>query len=57
MESASVAAREAHHYALISIAATVVKIGLKSEAYLLTGSIGLLPDATKSMVSLVVAVL
>lgn len=57
MESVSVAARKARRCALISIAATVVKIGLKSGAYLLTGSVGLLPDAAKSVVNLAEAVL
>jgi cation diffusion facilitator family transporter len=39
-------------YAWLSIAAAIVTIGLKSVAYLLTGSIGLLSDAVESVVNL-----
>jgi cation diffusion facilitator family transporter len=39
-------------YAWLSIAAAVVTIGLKSVAYLLTGSVGLLSDALESLVNL-----
>jgi cation diffusion facilitator family transporter len=42
-------------YALLSIAAALATIGLKSGAYLLTGSIGLLSDALESVVNLVAA--
>jgi cation diffusion facilitator family transporter len=42
-------------YAWLSIAAAVVTIGLKSVAYLLTGSVGLLSDAVESLVNLVAA--
>ncbi len=44
-------------WAWLSIAAAVVTIGLKSTAYLLTGSVGLLSDALESTVNLVAAVL
>jgi cation diffusion facilitator family transporter len=40
-------------FAWLSIAAAFVTIGLKSAAYLLTGSIGLLSDAVESLVNLV----
>ncbi len=44
-------------WAWLSIAAAVVTIALKSAAYLLTGSVGLLSDALESVVNLVAAVL
>ncbi|MGB3635186.1 MAG: cation diffusion facilitator family transporter [Rubrobacteraceae bacterium] len=56
MEGASNLARDARHYALLSIAAAVVTIGLKFGAYLLTGSVGLFSDAAESVVNLVAAV-
>ncbi|MCX6880803.1 MAG: cation diffusion facilitator family transporter [Verrucomicrobia bacterium] len=40
-------------FAWISIAAAVVTIGLKTAAYYLTGSVGLLSDALESLVNLV----
>lgn len=40
-------------YAWLSIAAAIATIGLKSIAYLLTGSVGLLSDAIESVVNLV----
>ncbi|MEP7035105.1 MAG: cation diffusion facilitator family transporter [Dermatophilaceae bacterium] len=43
-------------FAWLSIAAAVATIGLKSGAYLLTGSVGLLSDAAESLVNLVAAV-
>ena len=43
-------------FAWLSIAAAVVTITLKSGAYLLTGSVGLLSDAAESLVNLVAAV-
>jgi len=43
-------------FAWLSIAAAVVTIALKSGAYLLTGSVGLLSDAAESGVNLVAAV-
>jgi len=46
----------ARSYALLSIAAAVLTIGLKLGAYLLTGSVGLFSDAAESVVNLVAAV-
>jgi cation diffusion facilitator family transporter len=43
-------------FAWLSIAAAVLTIGLKTLAYLLTGSVGLLSDAAESVVNLVAAV-
>jgi cation diffusion facilitator family transporter len=43
-------------FAWLSIAAAMLTIALKSEAYLLTGSVGLLSDAAESLVNLVAAV-
>jgi cation diffusion facilitator family transporter len=43
-------------YAWLSIVAAIVTIGLKSGAYLVTGSVGLLSDAAESVVNLVAAV-
>jgi cation diffusion facilitator family transporter len=40
---------------LLSIAAAVLTIGLKSAAYIVTGSVGLLSDAVESLVNLVAA--
>jgi cation diffusion facilitator family transporter len=42
-------------YAWLSIAAAIATIGLKSLAYLLTGSVGLLSDALESLVNLAAA--
>lgn len=44
-------------YAWLSILAAVLTIGLKTGAYLLTGSVGLLSDAAESVVNLVAAVI
>ena len=44
-------------FAWLSIAAAVVTIALKTVAYLLTGSVGLLSDALESIVNLVAATL
>ncbi len=44
-------------WAWLSIAAALLTIGLKSAAYLVTGSVGLLSDALESSVNLVAAVL
>jgi cation diffusion facilitator family transporter len=44
-------------YAWLSIAAAVVTISLKTFAYFLTGSVGLLSDAAESVVNLVAAVI
>jgi cation diffusion facilitator family transporter len=43
-------------FAWLSIATALVTIGLKSGAYLVTGSVGLLSDAAESLVNLVAAV-
>ena len=43
-------------FAWLSIAAALVTIALKTSAYLLTGSVGLLSDAAESLVNLVAAV-
>ena len=45
-----------HRYAVLSIVAAVMTIGLKLGAYLLTGSVGLFSDAAESVVNLVAAV-
>ncbi|WP_110513996.1 cation diffusion facilitator family transporter [Herpetosiphon llansteffanensis] len=44
-------------YALLSIAAACITIGLKFGAYLLTGSIGLFSDAAESVVNLIAAMM
>ncbi len=44
-------------WAWLSIAAAVLTIGLKTGAYLITGSVGLLSDALESVVNLVAAVI
>ncbi len=44
-------------FAWLSIAAAIVTIGLKTVAYLLTGSVGLLSDAVESLVNLVGAIM
>ncbi len=44
-------------WAWLSIGAAVLTIGMKSAAYLLTGSVGLLSDALESVVNLVAAIL
>jgi cation diffusion facilitator family transporter len=46
----------ARPYAMLSLTAAVVTIGLKLGAYLLTGSVGLFSDAAESVVNLVAAV-
>jgi cation diffusion facilitator family transporter len=47
--------QSARRYILLSLAAAVVTIGLKTGAYLLTGSVGLLSDAAESVINLVAA--
>ena len=42
-------------YAVLSVVAALVTIGLKGAAYLLTGSIGLLSDALESFINLIAA--
>jgi cation diffusion facilitator family transporter len=49
--------RPARHYAVLSIAAAVATIGLKTAAWKLTGSVGLLSDAAESVVNLVAAII
>lgn len=49
--------RHLTRFAWLSIAAAVFTIGLKSTAYIFTGSVGLLSDALESGVNLVAAVL
>src|SRR5919201_4118462 len=49
------AARRLQVPVILSIVAAVVTIGLKSGAYLLTGSVGLMYDAAESVVNLVAA--
>jgi divalent metal cation (Fe/Co/Zn/Cd) transporter len=44
-------------FAWLSIAAAVITIGLKTAAYWLTGSVGLLSDALESLVNLVAAIM
>jgi cation diffusion facilitator family transporter len=44
-------------YAWISIAAAVATIALKSAAYFVTGSVGLLSDALESLINLIAAVI
>src|SRR5262245_15854987 len=44
-------------FAWLSIAAAVITIGLKTTAYWLTGSVGLLSDALESLVNLVAAIM
>jgi cation diffusion facilitator family transporter len=44
-------------YAWLSIAAAIITIALKTIAYLLTGSVGLLSDALESLVNLVGAIM
>jgi cation diffusion facilitator family transporter len=48
--------RSARFYALVSIGAALVTIGLKVGAYWLTGSVGLFSDAAESSVNLIAAV-
>jgi cation diffusion facilitator family transporter len=55
-EGAATEGRRAWRYAVLSIVAAVLTIGLKVGAYLLTGSVGLFSDAAESMVNLVAAV-
>jgi cation diffusion facilitator family transporter len=56
METKVIAAKSAHLYAWLSIAAAIITIALKAIAYQLTGSVGLLSDALESLVNLVAAV-
>jgi cation diffusion facilitator family transporter len=49
------ASEPARRYILLSLVAAVATIGLKTGAYLLTGSVGLLSDAAESVINLVAA--
>src|ERR671911_1199968 len=55
-KESSTVAGSARRYAVLSIAAAVITIGLKLGAYYLTGSVGLFSDAAESVVNLVAAV-
>jgi cation diffusion facilitator family transporter len=57
MHMTSVDRSKLTRFAWLSIAAAVVTIGLKTGAYLLTGSVGLLSDALESLVNLAGAVM
>ena len=52
----SAARQDLSRYALLSIAAAVATIALKTSAWLVSGSVGLLSDAAESLVNLVAAV-
>jgi len=43
-------------FAYLSIAASVITLGMKSAAYIMTGSVGLLSDALESIINLVAAI-
>ena len=53
----SIARSSLTRFAWLSIAAAIITIGLKSFAYLLTGSVGLLSDAVESIINLVGAIM
>jgi cation diffusion facilitator family transporter len=53
--AAASAPSSARSYAVLSIAAALLTIGLKMGAYFLTGSVGLFSDAAESVVNLVAA--
>jgi len=57
MNAVAGGALDLRRYAWLSIAAAVVTIALKSVAYLVTGSVGLLSDAAESAVNLVAAII
>jgi cation diffusion facilitator family transporter len=44
-------------YAVLSIIAAIVTIGLKAGSYLITGSVGLLSDALESLINLLAAII
>ncbi|MEY4517792.1 MAG: hypothetical protein RLZZ499_391 [Cyanobacteriota bacterium] len=48
--------KSARFYTLLSIGAAILTIALKTGAYVLTGSVGLLSDAAESIVNLVAAI-
>ncbi len=47
--------RSARSFALLSLGAAVITIGLKVSAYLLTGSVGMLSDAAESLTNVIAA--
>jgi cation diffusion facilitator family transporter len=57
MTTASQPVGDLRRFALLSIAAAVVTIGMKTLAWRMTGSVGLLSDALESLVNLVAAVI
>lgn len=57
MCAASTGQRSLARYAVLSIAGAVCTIGLKTWAYWLTGSVGMLSDALESVVNLAAAIL
>jgi len=57
MNTDSVGRTSLTRFAWLSVGAAVLTIGLKSAAYLLTGSVGLLSDAIESIVNLVGALM
>jgi len=57
MNAAASGVSDLRRYAWLSIGAAVATIGLKSFAYLVTGSVGLLSDAAESVVNLVAAII
>lgn len=54
-EGATILTAGSRRYAMLSVVAAVVTIGLKFGAYLLTGSVGFFSDAAESVVNLVAA--
>lgn len=56
VENRSAGRPDLTRFAWLSIAVALVTIGLKSGAYFLTGSVGLLSDAAESLVNLVAAI-
>jgi cation diffusion facilitator family transporter len=57
MTTATVPAGDLRRFAFLSIAAAVVTIGMKTVAWRMTGSVGLLSDALESVVNLVAAII
>ena len=49
--------RSLKRYALLSLAAAIATIGLKTVAFAVTGSVGLLSDALESVVNIVAALI
>jgi len=57
MTSAALPVGDLRRFAFLSIAAAVVTIGMKTVAWRLTGSVGLLSDALESLVNLAAAII